>query len=139
MDILALRPVDHVPMPWRERYDAGLWRHYERPENEKPNRVEPISGWECCFVHRALGLILSVYADDFKMAGQKHLSKGWQLIKTKLRLDDPTPLGDYLGRGQQEIFISPPEAHERLKGVQQLPDPNQAAGNRSGGFNLPHL
>ena len=32
---------------------------------------EKVSNWECFFVHREKGLILSVYVDDIKLAGKK--------------------------------------------------------------------
>ena len=36
-----------------------------------------IPDWESCFAHHELGLVLSVYVDDFKMAGNKaNMSKG---------------------------------------------------------------
>ena len=64
---------------------------------------EALEGWECVFVHKKLGLFLSVYVDDFKLAGRaKNLQAGWNLIRKHLRLDPPTPLGDYLGCGQKE-------------------------------------
>ena len=45
----------------------------------------PILGWECCFVHNTLQLVLSVYVDDFKMAGKSgNLSRGWDLIRSKI-------------------------------------------------------
>ena len=31
---------------------------------------EPVKSWECLYVHRQKGLFLSVYVDDFKMAGR---------------------------------------------------------------------
>ena len=38
--------------------------------------------------------------DDFKLAGPtKSLSEGWQLIRKKVRMEEPTPLGKYLGCG----------------------------------------
>jgi serine/threonine protein kinase len=41
-----------------------------------------------------------VYVDDFKLAGPtKSLSEGWQLIRKKVRMEEPTPLGKYLGCG----------------------------------------
>ena len=58
-----------------------------------------VVGWECLYVHRALKVFLSVYVDDFKLAGEtKNLPKAWKLMTdTKLLLDPPEPLGQYLG------------------------------------------
>ena len=44
-------------------------------------------GWECMFYHVELQVILSVYVDDFKMAGkQENMSKAWNSW-TKLGLN----------------------------------------------------
>ena len=76
---------------------------------------EAVSGWGCFYTHPALGLILSGYVDDFKMAGREgNLAKGWATITKHLRLDPPTMLGDYLGRGQRDITLSPQEAQKRV-------------------------
>ena len=32
---------------------------------------EKVPNWECLFVHREKGLLLSVYVDDFKLAGKR--------------------------------------------------------------------
>ena len=55
-----------------------------------------------------LQVILSVYVDDFKMAGKKeNLLKAWKLMdKAGLKLDTPQPSGDYLGCGQAPITIT---------------------------------
>ena len=47
-------------------------------------------------------LILSVYVADFKLVGKsQNLETGWKLMtKSGLVLEEPTPLGDYLGCGQ---------------------------------------
>ena len=82
---------------------------------------EPLEGWECIYVHKQLKLFLSVYADDFKMAGaSKNMAKGWKLIRSKLRLDGPTPLGDYVGCGQQSITVSERTVRDTLADVLPL-------------------
>ena len=53
-------------------------------------------------MHKELQLVMSVYVDDFKMAGlTDNISKGWYLIRSKVHLDPPTKLADYLGCGQE--------------------------------------
>lgn len=43
-------------------------------------------------------LILSIYADDFKMAGPSEtFQKGWELLKAKMRLGEPTLVAKCLG------------------------------------------
>ena len=67
---------------------------------------EEVRGWECLFVHREKKLFLSVYVDDFKMAGCKaNLGKMWDQLRTKLDLDPPTKFNDkvYLGCCQHDV------------------------------------
>ena len=48
--------------------------------------------------HPRLKLLLTVYVDDFKMAGPKDsLAKGWEIVSQRLQMDPPTPMGQYLG------------------------------------------
>ncbi len=79
-------------------------------------------GWECLFVHEQLKLILSVYVDDFKLVGrQQNLQQGWDLMRQHgLVLDQPTPLGAYLGCGQRPHQLSAQEAQRRLENVHPL-------------------
>ena len=83
---------------------------------------EGMKSWECLFIHRELKLILCVYVDDFKLVGKKdHLETGWKLMRQSgLVLDDPAPLGDYLGCGQFPILIAPEEAQRRLEHTRPL-------------------
>ena len=42
--------------------------------------------------------MLSVYVDDFKLAGpKKYLNAGWALRRKNIQLEDPTPMQLYLG------------------------------------------
>ena len=41
------------------------------------------------------------------MAGRKEsITKGWDLIRSKIRLDPPTKFADYLGCGQEPFWMS---------------------------------
>ena len=67
---------------------------------------EKIHGWENLFVHREKKLFLSVYVDDFKMAGSKqHLKAMWEEVGKKLEMDPPEPVHGnvYLGCSQHDI------------------------------------
>ena len=48
---------------WERQFEKILLKH----------GWEKISNWECLFVHREKGLLLSVYVDDIKLAGKKIL------------------------------------------------------------------
>ena len=78
---------------------------------------QPIPGWECLYFHLTLQVVLSVYVDDFKLAGLKaSLPKAWQLMSDKgLKLDPPEPFKEYLGCGQHTITLSQEEIQKRLE------------------------
>ena len=46
---------------WERQFEKILLKH----------GWEKIPNWECLFVHREIGLFLSVYVDDIKLAGKK--------------------------------------------------------------------
>ena len=49
-------------------------------------------------MHPKLGVMLVVYVDDFKMAGPKeNLSKAWDLVKSKIKMEEAAPIKRYLG------------------------------------------
>ena len=61
------------------------------------------------------------HVDDFKLAGlQRNLAKSWATITKHIKLDAPTPLGDYLGCGQRDTSLTPDEAQDRLAYVSFL-------------------
>ena len=73
------------------------------------NGFEPVPGWECLYFHRSLQLFLSVYVDDFKMAGkEKNMDAMWAKLSEKLDLEPPTPLDGniYLGCKQDEVKVN---------------------------------
>ena len=66
----------------------------------------PVTGWECVYVHHEKKLFVSVYVDDFKLAGlKKNLRPMIKVLSAKVDLADAMPLhGDvYLGCKQENI------------------------------------
>ena len=54
--------------------------------------------WRSVYYHEELRVLLVVYVDDFKMAGPPEgIAEAWELIRQKLRVEDPTPFGLFLG------------------------------------------
>lgn len=54
--------------------------------------------WPGMYYHKKLQLLLVIYVDDLKMAGpEKNLKKGWDMLRSKLRIEPETDLGLYLG------------------------------------------
>ena len=54
--------------------------------------------WPSMYFHKELQLLLVVYVDDLKLAGpEKNLAKGWELLRSKLKIEPETDVGLYLG------------------------------------------
>ena len=96
---------------------------------------EKIPNWECLFVHREKGLLVSVYVDDIKLAGKKqNLDPMWKLPNKEVDLGEPTSFLDhvYLGCTQRHCEISKDivdnyramfESRISAGGVEKLPFP----------------
>ncbi len=76
---------------------GGFWeRHCE--EKVLLCGFIPIANWESCFWRLEWKLLLTVYVDDFKMAGpREHINLGWSVLKQHLKLGEVEPAGLYLG------------------------------------------
>ncbi len=87
--------------------DAGtLWeKHCD--QRLRQCGFKPIESWPSCYYHARLDLTLSVYVDDFKLAGPAgNLSEGWDLIRKHIHMEDPTDLKLYLGCQHVESKIT---------------------------------
>ena len=50
---------------------------------------EKVSNWECLFVNKEKGLFLSVYVDDFKLAGKKqNIDPMWKILNKEVHLGE---------------------------------------------------
>ena len=72
---------------------------------------EKVPNWECLFVHRGKGLILSMHVDDIniKLAGkEQNLDLMWKLLNKEVDLGEPTSFLDhvYLGCSQRQCETS---------------------------------
>ena len=78
--------------------DSGGYWEKHCAQSLKKVGFETVPEGRSCFWHSRLKLFLAVYVDDFKMSGPEgNLREGWQLIRSHLTLEDPTPSGKYLG------------------------------------------
>ena len=87
---------------------AGLYWEKHCKEALFKCGFEPVRGWECLYKHPKEKLFLSVYVDDFKMAGKAEaLEPMWKRIGKLLDLEPPTPLTSnvYLGCGQNDTHM----------------------------------
>ena len=63
--------------------------------------------WECFFVHREKGSILSVYVDDIKLAGKKqNIDPMWKILNKEVHLGEPTSFLDHVYLGCTTMFES---------------------------------
>jgi len=109
----VLLPSDQWPKGWAGKYkcpvvplmlalyghpdSGGMW---ERNCGQRLRMIGyvPIPEWRSCFWHEAHKLLLIVYVDDFKLVGpEKSLVQAWSEIRKHINIEDPTPIGQYLG------------------------------------------
>ena len=85
-----------------------------------------LEGWPSVLFHPQLKLLLVVYVDNFKMSGPKEpMTKGWELVGSKIDMDVPTDIGRYLGCDHVQELQVKLSAHDHPCGsfVQKaLPD-----------------
>lgn len=54
--------------------------------------------WPSMYFHAGMKLLLVIYVDDLKLAGPSgNITKGWNLLRTKLKIEPETDSGLYLG------------------------------------------
>ena len=97
---------------------AGV--HWERHCHKKLREAgfENVPGWECFFIHWELQCILSVYVDDFKLAGKKeNIKTAWDLIQKGVKLDKIAPFDHYLGCGQHPTTVTEEDVAKRLENI----------------------
>ena len=106
-------PPEYWPDHWHGKYrdpvvplvkalyghpDAGgMW---ERHANERIVKLgyQFIDQWNSCYFDPKRQLFLSVYVDDFKLAGPSvHAKSAWKELGDLIEMDSPSKLGKYLG------------------------------------------
>ena len=119
-DIWTRLPKHKRPKSWSSMEDPvvplerNLYGHpltgllWER-QFEKENGWAKVPNWECFFVNREKGPFLSVYGDDFTLAGKRqNISPTWKVLMKEVDLGEPTSLLDhvYFGCTQRECEMS---------------------------------
>ena len=93
------RPVVRLDKALYGHPDSGtMWeQHCDKKVREigfKPIGEE----WPSMYFHDELKLLLVIDVDDVKLAGpSENLAKGWEMLRTVLRIEPETDLGLYLG------------------------------------------
>ena len=110
----AIIPQDQWPEAWKGmkkpvcRLNVALYGHPDSGTDWEHHCKVSVNAagfsavggecWPSCFYHKELDLLLSVYVDDFKLAGPvENIEKGWALIAQHVELDPPQQLNLYLG------------------------------------------
>ena len=93
------RPVVRLRLALYGHPDSGTCWERHCGQHLKSVGFEPMSElWSSCYFHHELKLFLVVYVDDFKLAGpSKNLERGWTLVRKGLQMENPTPIGVFLG------------------------------------------
>ena len=77
-------------LSWERQFEKILLKHGWRR----------FSNWECLFVHREKGLLLSVYVDDIKVDGMKQNINPMSKVRNKeVDLGEPTSILDHVHLG----------------------------------------
>ena len=64
-----------------------------------------------------------VYVDDFKMSGPiENMHKGWELIRTSIKIDEPSLPGKYLGCNHviKEVSINGNKVRQMIYDMEQF-------------------
>jgi hypothetical protein len=79
--------------------DAGImWEQHCDTHVREAGFMPVGEEWPSMYFHKEMKLLLVIYVDDLKLAGpSQNLTKGWELLRSKLRIEPETDLGLYLG------------------------------------------
>ena len=102
------RPVCKLKLALYGHPKAGFyWQEHCKTALRKCG-WEQVPSWESMFMHRGKQLFLSVYVDDFKMAGlAKNIPQAWNELGKYLELEPATEFhgGTYLGQTQYNVEV----------------------------------
>ena len=103
------RPVVRLLKALYGHPDAGTMWEKHCDTQVRQLGFKPIGDeWPSMYFHEGLKLLLVIYVDDLKLAGPtENMTKGWSMLRTKLRIEPETDLGLYLGcmltRGESKL------------------------------------
>ena len=126
------RPVCRLLWSLYGHPSAGLFWERKYKMVLRAAGFKEMTGWERMFYHDVYKVVLSVYVDDFKMAGTADgVKAAWKSITgpDRLVLDPPERFGPYLGCQQTWGTITRQEAAERVQNIFLLVSPTAATGS----------
>ena len=93
-----IRPVVRLVRALYGHPDSGTFWEKHCDKELKKVGFDAIDNWPSCYWHDKYKLMLTVYVDDFKLAGPaEHLKKGWELIQQRINIDEPDEANLFLG------------------------------------------
>ena len=104
------RPVVRLDKALYGHPDSGtMWEQHCDTKVRELDFIPVGEEWPSMYYHPKLQLMLVIYVDDLKLAGPKeNLAKGWEMLRTKLRIEPETDLGLYLGcilsKGEAQMY-----------------------------------
>jgi hypothetical protein len=132
----CMLPRHRWPKEWEGKYERPVVLqeynlyghpragHYWEQHVHKCSLIEgfkPVPGWECLYIQPQDRVLMSVYVDDFKLAGDAtRIDACLNRLRKHMKLDDAIPIneGIYLGLTQRDIPCPP----DLLKQKQDLFD-----------------
>ena len=93
------RPVVRLVKALYGHPDSGtMWEQHRDRKVRELDFVPVGEEWPSMYFHKKLQLLLVIYVDDLKLAGpEENLTKGWEMLRSKLIIEPETDLGLYLG------------------------------------------
>ena len=77
-----------------------------------------VPNWECLFVNLGKGLLLSVYVDNFELAGKKqNINPTWKTLMKDVDLGEPTSFFDHVYLGLKESVKISKDTVDNYKGM----------------------
>ena len=104
------RPVVRLDKALYGHPDSGtMWEKHCDTSVRELDFIPVGEEWPSMYYHPKLQLMLVIYVDDLKLAGPaENLTKGWEMLRTKLRIEPETDLGLYLGcilsKGESKMY-----------------------------------
>ena len=93
------RPVVRLVKALYGHPDSGtMWEQHCDQKVRELDFIPVGEEWPSMYFHKKLKLLLVIYVDDLKLAGpEENLTKGWEMLRSKLNIEPETDLGLYLG------------------------------------------
>ncbi len=84
--------------------DSGTFWEKHADKALKKVGFKPIAeSWSSCYFNDSNGMYLVLYVDDFLMSGpEENMEKAWADIAAVINIEDPGPIGLYLGCVHEE-------------------------------------